>query len=221
MLRKRINLIKGQSIAKPLTASGKKGAGAKKARFNFEAPAEGKQKAPNGTNGHTTTNGKHPAPAANELHAGLVAANVTVDSPLIVEKIKELLRLGQDQGYLTYDDINDALPDEVVTPEVLDAIYSKLRGFEVEIVEAPDLDRPKPAEPAEEEEESRLDILDDPVQMYLRQMGKVPRTGSGDLQAHRRRRDGGPPHSFWLRFYGQRACCLGRETSVGPAARTF
>src|SRR5208283_1345171 len=44
---------------------------------------------------------------------------------------------------------------------------------EVEIVEAPDLERPKPAEP-EEEEESRLDILDDPVQMYLRQMGKVP-----------------------------------------------
>ena len=44
----------------------------------------------------------------------------------------------------------------------------------MEIVEAPDLERPKPAEPVEEEEESRLDILDDPVQMYLRQMGKVP-----------------------------------------------
>ncbi len=61
-------------------------------------------------------------------------------------------------------------------PKMLDAIYSKLRGFEVEIVEAPDLERPKQqaqAEP-EEEEESRLDILDDPVQMYLRQMGKVP-----------------------------------------------
>ena len=99
---------------------------------------------------------------------------MTIESPIIVEKIKDLLRLAQDQGYLTYDDINDALPDEVVTPEVLDAIYSKLRGFEVEIVEAPDLERPKPAEPAEEEEESRLDILDDPVQMYLRQMGKVP-----------------------------------------------
>ena len=99
---------------------------------------------------------------------------MTVESPIIVEKIKDLLRVAQDQGYLTYDDINDALPDEVVTPEVLDAIYSKLRGFEVEIVEAPDLERPKPAEPVEEEEESRLDILDDPVQMYLRQMGKVP-----------------------------------------------
>jgi RNA polymerase primary sigma factor len=67
------------------------------------------------------------------------------DSPIIAEKVKELLRLAQDQGYLTYDDINDALPDEVVTPEVLDAIYSKLRGFEVEIVEAPDLERPAAA----------------------------------------------------------------------------
>ena len=59
-------------------------------------------------------------------------------------------------------------------PELLDTIYSKLRGFEVEIVEAPDLERPKAPEPEEEVEESRLDILDDPVQMYLRQMGKVP-----------------------------------------------
>jgi RNA polymerase primary sigma factor len=54
-----------------------------------------------------------------------------------------------------------------------------LRGFEVEVVEAPpDLERAeraKPqAEPEEAEDESRLDILDDPVQMYLRQMGKVP-----------------------------------------------
>ena len=38
----------------------------------------------------------------------------------------------------------------------------------------PTWNAPKPAEPEEEEEESRLDILDDPVQMYLRQMGKVP-----------------------------------------------
>ena len=64
----------------------------------------------------------------------------------------------------------------VVTPEILDNIYSRLRSSEVEIVEAPDLERHKQqaqAEP-EEEDESRLDILDDPVQMYLRQMGKVP-----------------------------------------------
>jgi RNA polymerase primary sigma factor len=171
MSRKRISLIKGPGIGKPPTASG--GSVAKKARFNFELQTNGKA---NGGNGHSH-NGDHPAPTPPVSTPALSAfptGSVTIESPVIVEKIKDLLRIAQDQGYLTYDDINDALPDEVVTPEVLDAIYSKLRGFEVEIVEAPDLERAKPAEPAEEEEESRLDILDDPVQMYLRQMGKVP-----------------------------------------------
>src|SRR5438270_11190005 len=55
-------------------------------------------------------------------------------SPLLPEKIKELLRLAQEQGYLTYSDINDALPDSIVNPEDLDEIYIKLRGLEVEIV---------------------------------------------------------------------------------------
>ncbi len=85
--------------------------------------------------------------------------------------------MAQDQGYLTYDDVNDALPDEVVTPEVLDEIYTKLRGFDVEVVESPELGtrRCQGTEEREEpEDSSRLDILDDPVQMYLRQMGKVP-----------------------------------------------
>jgi len=164
--------MKSPSVGKPFTASSKKGVAEKKARFSFDAQTEGQAKAGNGQ----TANGQHPAAPAAVSHAPLAvlpSGIVTIESPIIVEKIKDLLRIAQEQGYLTYDDINDALPDEVVTPEVLDAIYSKLRGFEVEIVEAPDLERPKPAEP-EEEEESRLDILDDPVQMYLRQMGKVP-----------------------------------------------
>jgi RNA polymerase primary sigma factor len=93
----------------------------------------------------------------------------------LTEKVKELLRLAQEQGYLTYDDINDALPDNVVTPEDLDEIYGKLRNLEVEIVDQAEVDRVKQPEPEEEDEDkSRLDILDDPVRMYLRQMGKVP-----------------------------------------------
>jgi RNA polymerase primary sigma factor len=166
-------MVKGPSVGKPLITSSKKGAVAKKARFSFDAQTNGKAKSGNGQSGHSHHAAAKAAVSPSVL-PGFPAGTVTVDSPVIVEKIKELLRIAQDQGYLTYDDINDALPDEVVTPEVLDAIYSKLRGFEVEIVEAPDLERPKPVEPVEEEEESRLDILDDPVQMYLRQMGKVP-----------------------------------------------
>jgi RNA polymerase primary sigma factor len=93
----------------------------------------------------------------------------------LTEKIKELLRLAQEQGYLTYGDINDALPDNVVSPEDLDEIYSKLRNLEVEIVDQAEVDRVKQPEPEEEvEDKSRLDILDDPVRMYLKQMGQVP-----------------------------------------------
>lgn len=92
----------------------------------------------------------------------------------LTEKIKELVRLAQEQGYLTYGDINDALPDNVISPEDLDEIYSKLRNLEIEIVDQAEVDRVKQPEPEEEEDKSRLDILDDPVRMYLKQMGQVP-----------------------------------------------
>jgi len=92
----------------------------------------------------------------------------------IAEKIKELVRLAQEQGYLTYNDINDALPDSMVSPEDLDEIYIKLRNLEVEIVDQAEVDRVKQPEPEEEDEKARLDILDDPVRMYLKQMGQVP-----------------------------------------------
>jgi len=61
-----------------------------------------------------------------------------------------------------------------VTPEDLDHIYTKLANLEVEIVDQAEVDRVKAPEAEEEEEKGRLDILDDPVRMYLRQMGKVP-----------------------------------------------
>ncbi len=92
----------------------------------------------------------------------------------ITEKVKELVRLAQEQGYLTYTDINDALPDTLITADELDEIYSKLRGLDVEIVDQAEVDRVRQPEPEEEEDKSRLDILDDPVRMYLKQMGQVP-----------------------------------------------
>jgi RNA polymerase primary sigma factor len=90
------------------------------------------------------------------------------------EKVKELVRLAQEQGYLTYGDINDALPDVVVSIEDLDELYSKLRNLEVEIVDQAEVDRVKQPEPDGEDDRVRLDILDDPVRMYLKQMGQVP-----------------------------------------------
>ena len=90
------------------------------------------------------------------------------------ETLKEMLALARENGYLTYDDINDILPD-TLTPEDLDEIYTKLRNLDVEIVDRSEVSRIKaqPEQP-EEDEDARLDFLDDPVRMYMNQMGKVP-----------------------------------------------
>src|SRR5205823_15047776 len=109
--------------------------------------------------------------SATEQAIGTIKSQSGID---LTEKIKELVRLAQEQGYLTYNDINDALPDAMITPEELDEIYIKLRNLEVEIVDQAEVDRVKQPEPEEEEDKSRLDILDDPVRMYLKQMGQVP-----------------------------------------------
>src|SRR5882724_8443200 len=105
------------------------------------------------------------------LDAGTIKTKSGVD---LTEKVRELLMLAKEQGHLTYDDINDALPENIVTPEDLDQIYTKLANLEVEIVDQAEVYRVEAPEAEEEEEKGRLDILDDPVRMYLRQMGKVP-----------------------------------------------
>ena len=115
-----------------------------------------------------------PAVAANGT---LKSANDSTKpslSPEVAEKIKELVRLAQEQGSLTYGDINEALPDSMATPEQIEQIIIQLRNLEVEIVDQAEVDRVKPSGQEEEEEKTRLDILDDPVRMYLKQMGQVP-----------------------------------------------
>ena len=96
-------------------------------------------------------------------------------------KIKELIKLAKEQGYLTYGDLNEVLPENVLSAEELDEIMITLRGMDIEIIDASEVDRFKRESAAviEEEKEppkvdSRLDILDDPVRMYLKQMGQVP-----------------------------------------------
>jgi len=94
-------------------------------------------------------------------------------------RIRELIKLAKEQGYLTFDDLNEALPVEVTDAEELDAILTRLRRMEIDIIEASEVDRYKdgkkdPEEEEEEKPEAKLDILDDPVRMYLKQMGQVP-----------------------------------------------
>ena len=113
-------------------------------------------------------------------NATATAATPIQSSADLTETVKTLLHLAQEHGYITYDDINDVLPDNL-SPEDLDALLSKLRCLDVEIVmdqaEAERAERTKqPDQPqqAEEDEDARLEILDDPVRMYMNQMGKVP-----------------------------------------------
>ena len=148
-------------------------AAAKKAGSHAGPVVSSKATAPAG-NGHAAIMG---APSSDVQLAQVQQAIGSIKSASgvdLTEKIKELLRLAQEQGYLTYNDINDALPDNIVSSEELDEIYIKLRNLDVEIVDQAEVDRVKQPEPEEEEDKTRLDILDDPVRMYLKQMGQVP-----------------------------------------------
>ena len=91
-------------------------------------------------------------------------------------KLKELIKLAQEQGYLTYDDVNEVMPESVVSPEEFDGILILLRGMDIEVIE--DSDEQKFKSQMEKEERAKLaqrvDVLDDPVRMYLKQMGQVP-----------------------------------------------
>ncbi len=94
-------------------------------------------------------------------------------------RLRELIKLAKEQGYLTFDDLNEALPDGITDANELDAILTRLRKMEIDVIEASDVDRHKEVkkdldEEEEEKPETKLDILDDPVRMYLKQMGQVP-----------------------------------------------
>ncbi|MBI2924270.1 MAG: RNA polymerase sigma factor RpoD [Verrucomicrobia bacterium] len=120
-------------------------------------------------------------PIASAAHASALAkAEQTLGSIKsqsgadLTEKVKELIRLAQDQGYLTFDDIHEALPDTVATPDDQAEIFRILGNLDIEIIEQSEVDRVKPRETEEVEEESKLEVLDDPLRMYFSQMGKVP-----------------------------------------------
>ena len=95
----------------------------------------------------------------------------------VQQKVRELIELGKEQGHVTFDDIREHLADGLDTPEHFDQVASQLSAVEIEIIEASDVDRVKESHDSEEEPEeksgARLDILDDPVRMYLKEMGKV------------------------------------------------
>ncbi len=95
-------------------------------------------------------------------------------SPHLKEIVKTLVHLAREQGYLTNSDIHDALTGSPACAEARDEVYLKLRNLDVEIVDQAEGDRGKSSDREEEENRSSLDVLDDPVRLYLKQMGTVP-----------------------------------------------
>ena len=94
------------------------------------------------------------------------------------QAIKTLMRLGKERGYITHDELNAALPEGDYTSEQIDDYMSKLSEMGVNVVEAADTE--ESAEGEEEEaratgnvSDSDVSGTDDPVRMYLREMGSV------------------------------------------------
>ena len=93
------------------------------------------------------------------------------------ERIRNLIRLSKEQSFLTYRDINQALPDSVNNPDEIENVISILQNLEVDILDDSEVEAFKARQEETEEKEVRTsqnDILDDPVRMYLKQMGQVP-----------------------------------------------
>ncbi|HEX9861218.1 MAG TPA: RNA polymerase sigma factor RpoD [Nitrospirota bacterium] len=130
-----------------------------------------------------------------------------------LEEVKQLINVGKEKGYLTYDDLNNVLPPEVVSSEQIDNIMMMFGEMDIEVIDSAheeryariietDEEEEKIGEVAEgeveEEEEEELDLTpgaigktDDPVRMYLREMGTVSLLSrEGEVEIAKRIEDG-------------------------------
>ena len=73
----------------------------------------------------------------------------------INEKIRHLIRQSKEQGYLTFDDINEALPDSVENQDEIDNVLSILQNLDIEIIESEEVESFKQRQEEAEEEEHR------------------------------------------------------------------
>ncbi|MDR5172272.1 RNA polymerase sigma factor RpoD [Methylobacillus flagellatus] len=135
-------------------------------------------------------------------------ADITLnDADIRRTRLKSLIVLGKERGYLTYAEINDHLPDDVQDSEQIDGIIGMINDMGIQVYEeAPDAeallmsDAPAPVadEDAVEEAEQALSTVDsefgrttDPVRMYMREMGTVDLlTREGEIEIAKRIEDG-------------------------------
>jgi RNA polymerase primary sigma factor len=122
-------------------------------------------------------------------------------------RLKSLIVLGKERGYLTYAEINDHLPDDLVDAEQIEGVISMIGDMGIQVFDqAPDADTllmaeaapAAPTEDVEEEAEAAASTLDsefgrttDPVRMYMREMGSVELlTREGEIEIAKRIEDG-------------------------------
>jgi RNA polymerase primary sigma factor len=123
-------------------------------------------------------------------------------------RLKNLIKLGKERGFLTYAEINDHLPDDMVDAEQIESIITTFNDMGIQVYdEAPDADTlliseatpaVVPDEDAEEAAEAALSTVDpdfgrttDPVRMYMREMGSVELlTREGEIEIAKRIEDG-------------------------------
>jgi RNA polymerase primary sigma factor len=87
------------------------------------------------------------------------------------EKVKELIQIAHEQGYLTREDLHEVVSADEHSPEDLEEVHRRLRSLDIEVLEtAPN--RIKTTSKGDEESEG-TEALDDPVRMYLKEMGQV------------------------------------------------
>ncbi len=113
------------------------------------------------------------------------------------EEVRQLINLGRERGYLLYDEVNDVLPEDVHSPEDLDDMFVLFDQLGIEMVDSEEKYKAKVEEKSaekDEPEEAKVDLspgalekTNDPVRMYLREMGTVPLlTREGEVEIARR-----------------------------------
>jgi RNA polymerase primary sigma factor len=119
-----------------------------------------------------------------------------------IDQVSKLISLGKEKGYLLYDEVNDLLPSDVHSAEDLDDLLSMFDSAGIEVLEAPRtksperlaLEKSEEAKAEEGQEDVELDLTpgaldktNDPVRMYLREMGTVPLlTREGEVEIAKR-----------------------------------
>ena len=113
------------------------------------------------------------------------------------DQVNKLITLGKEKGYLLYDEVNDLLPSDVHSAEDLEDLLSMFDSAGIEVLESPknkSADKEKDETKEESSEDSDLDLTpgaldktNDPVRMYLREMGTVPLlTREGEVEIAKR-----------------------------------